>query len=147
MRRVLVVAVLLLVTGCAPDVERVEVLRVPSPDGALDAVVVQSAAGAGSPFGYVLTLPAAGCAPTEAPVLRVVGATRSASASGVAVAWAGPRTVRVAWSDARFRDPDVDSLVAGTPAGPVTVVSGGGVADPTTPAGGMAPSAGPTRSC
>jgi hypothetical protein len=147
--RLLVVAVLALVVlgACAPDAERIEVLRVPAPDGVVDAVVVQSSAGAGSPFGYALALTPAGCPADGDPVLRVVGATRSASAAGVAVSWVGPRAVRVAWLDARFRDPDVDLLVAPTPGGPVTVVSGGGEADPRAPAGGMPPLAGPPRSC
>ncbi len=141
-------AVLLVVlAACAPEVERVEVVRAPSPDGAVDAVVVQSSAGSGSPFGYTLGLAAPGCAVSGEPALRVVGATRSASAAGVAVTWVAPRTVRVSWLDARFRDPDVDSLVVPTTGGPVTVVSSGGVGDAAAPPGGMPPVAGPTRSC
>ncbi|WP_433798678.1 hypothetical protein [Actinomycetospora sp. CA-084318] len=143
----LLVVVLVVLGACAPDVERVEVLRVPSPDGALDAVVVQSSAGAGSPFGYTLGLPVSGCAASERTALRVVGATRSDSAAGVAVAWVDLRTVRVTWLDARFRDPDADTLSVGTAAGPVTVLSGGGVVDPTAPPGGMPAGAGPVRDC
>ncbi|MCD2187590.1 hypothetical protein [Actinomycetospora soli] len=147
MRPVLLVLTLLVLGACAPDVERIEVARVAAPDGALDAVVVQSSAGAGSPFGYVLDLPVAGCPASDRPVLRVVGARRSASAAGVTVAWAGPRTVRVTWLDARFRDPDVDELVVGTASGPVTVLSGSGEADPTAPPGGMPAIAGASRDC
>ncbi|GAA4823566.1 hypothetical protein GCM10023201_07030 [Actinomycetospora corticicola] len=148
MRRLLP-AVLLLValTACAPDVERIEVVRAPSPDRTVDAVVMQSSAGSGSPFGYTLGFTAPGCAVSGEPVLRVVGATRSDSAAGVAVTWTGARTVRVSWLDARFRDPDVDSLVVATTGGPVTVVSGGGVGDVAAPPGGMPPVTGATRSC
>ncbi|MEJ2871583.1 hypothetical protein WCD74_27740 [Actinomycetospora sp. OC33-EN08] len=147
MKRLAALVAVLTIAGCAPDVERTEVVRVPSPDGALDAVVVQTSAGASTPFGYLVTVPPHGCAAADEPVLRVVGASRSASAAGVTVAWVGPRTVRVGWLDARFRDPDADVVTLDGPEGPVSVVSGAGASDATAPPGGMPPSTGPVEDC
>lgn len=133
--------------ACAPGAVRTEVLRVPSPDGALDAVVVQTDAGATTDFGYLLTLPRRGCPPDATPVLRVVGATRNAAAAGVMVRWTGPRAVTIDYLDARFADPSAVRRQVPTAGGVVDVAVSPGRGDASAPPGGMPPLPDPPASC
>lgn len=132
--------------ACSAPVASTEVLRVPSPDASVDAVVEQTDAGATTAPGYLISFPAHGCAPGDA-VLRVVGATRSSSGYGVAVRWDGPRAVTVAYLDARFTDPATTPFTAATLAGPVSVTLHPGVVDPSAPSGTMPPRPGPSPAC
>ena len=136
-----------LLTGCGGAAERIEVLRVPSPDAALDAVVVQSSAGATTSFGYFVFLPPHGCAVPSSPVLRVVDSSLNPRASGVHLDWTGPRTVVVSYLDARFTDPDSGAATTDTVAGPVTVTTRPGSPDPAAAPGGMPPRPGPLPLC
>jgi hypothetical protein len=90
---------LLLAGGC---VSRQEVTRVPSPSGELDAVVIETRAGAGTLPGYEVHLVKRG-APlfTSSEVAYVYGARRAPDVWGVSPRWRTPRLLAVEYASAR----------------------------------------------
>ncbi|MFC5060931.1 hypothetical protein [Actinomycetospora atypica] len=132
--RTALVGLVLVLAACSPSPTRTEVLRVPSADAALDAVVVQTDAGATTSFGYLLSVVPHGCAAAPDPALRVVDATRNPAAAGLGVRWTGPRALVVEFLDARFADPPTPVTAAG-----ITVDVHPGVPDPAAPPGPMPP--------
>ena len=97
MRRSLVA--LALATAC---VSRQETMRVPSPSGELDAVVIETRAGPGTLPGYEVHLVKKG-APlfTSSEVAYVYGARRDDAAWGVTLRWRSPRLLAVEYASAQ----------------------------------------------
>jgi hypothetical protein len=98
-RSVLLVAALLGATGCG---HYAEIARVPSPDGLVEAVVVEVEAGGGNPFVYQLHLVARGAAWRK-------GHER--------LSYTDPIRFRVAWLDARHLELCYDAarILSGEP--------------------------------
>ena len=112
--------------ACMPAAaSRTEVARLPSPDGALDVVVLVSDPGAtGAPGWFVHLLPR-GDAPTDGEqALRVVGPCCDASGRhyGLDVRWTGPREVTVRYGDAAFADPPARDFSATAAEGTVVAL-------------------------
>jgi hypothetical protein len=116
----------------------VEVARVASPDGAVDAVLTEHNPGATASFVYRIHVVAHDGAWEGSPVAaELYGATRNASAYGVDLHWRDAGTVEARYLQARSievpgRTLDVDGHA-------VTVVLRDGIENPGAPAGGMAP--------
>lgn len=118
------------------DLTRDEVNRVTAPGGALDAVVVETNAGAAASFGYeVHVVPTGGPAREDAHVARLYAAVRSDSAYGVNVRWLSADELRIQYlsaDDATIRD----SLVA-VGSRRVRVALDSGITDSLARSGGM----------
>ena len=139
-RHALLLVALACLAGCGtsqrgPDVE---VARVASPDGAVDAVLTEHNPGATASFVYRIHVVAHDGAWEGSPVAaELYGATRNASAYGVDLHWRDAGTVEARYLQARSievpgRTLDVDGHA-------VTVVLREGIENPGAPAGGMAP--------
>jgi len=122
--------------GSGGAVGRDEVARVASPDGALDAVLMESSGGATTSFGYdVEVVPHAGKA-DAAPAATLYGATRNGQAYGANLRWVGARELSVEYLQARWTRQQESTATVGTEK--VTVVLHPGVTDNAAPPGGMA---------
>jgi hypothetical protein len=120
--------------GCW-DVSKNEVARVPGPSDRLDAVLVEVNAGATTSFSYRIYIVPAGAQPDDDHEVVVLdGASRSDSAYGANLRWAGPHELRVEYQSARVHRyrPIID--VASRQIG---VRLDSGVADFSAPGGGM----------
>ena len=115
----------------------VEVARVASPDGAVDAVLTEYNPGATASFVYRIHVVAHGGEWEGSPVAaELYGATRNASAYGVDLDWRDASTLEARYLQARSVSAPGRALrVDGHP---VTLVLREGVVNPDAPAGGMA---------
>jgi len=115
----------------------VEVARVTSPDGAVDAVLTERNPGATASFVYRIHLVAHGDAWDDGLVaVELYGATRNASAYGVDLRWRDAGTLEASYLqarsvDVRRRSFDVDGHA-------IAIALREGVENPDAPAGGMA---------
>jgi hypothetical protein len=133
MGALVVTIALVLVTGCGL-VARDEVARLPSLDGRVDAVLVETNGGATTSFGYEIHLVEKG-RPADRQVAWLYDAGRSKSASGANLRWINDQELVVEYLDARESTVTRSSVrVAGRA---ITVFLRRGVSDPTAPAGGM----------
>ena len=130
-RAVLIFGFALLMCGCS---SRDEVLRVPSPDGRVDALIFETNCGTPCSFAYQVQLVAKGSHRGERVAL-LEGAIRNESAWGVNAKWLASDKLSLEYlraQDARLLKRTV--VVAGHD---VTVSLRVGVTDPVAPAGGM----------
>jgi hypothetical protein len=129
-----VVAILApLLAGCGL-VSSDEVARVSSPDGQLDAVLIETNGGATTSFGYEIhVVEKAQRAGNE--VAWLYGAGRNPHAYGASLKWIGERELVIEYLDAREQRLEQGSTkVAGRT---IHVSLRSGVSDPTAPPGGM----------
>lgn len=116
----------------------VEVARIASPDGAVDAVLTEYNPGATASFVYRVHVVGHDDAWDSAPVAaELYGATRNASAYGVDLHWRDAGTLEARYLRARSIEVPKSKLDIDGHA--VTVVLRAGVENPDAPAGGMAP--------
>ena len=128
---------LLLVAGCLSfTVSRDEVVRVSSPSGRVDAVLVESNGGATTPFAYfVYLVPKGASAPERGEVARLIAATRNDQAWGVNLRWNGPGELMVEYRDAKDSQQPKDVVAFENDT--IRVVLKSGIVDSVAPAGGM----------
>jgi hypothetical protein len=124
-------------SGCiAGDVSRDEVARAAAPSGSVEAVLVESNAGATTSFGYDVFLVSPGqSAQPERRVASLYGAVRSASAYGVNLRWDDEHTLALEYREAKRADLERPVFIVG--ADSVRVVLRSGIEDPAAPGGGM----------
>ena len=123
----------LLLLGCSGGGD--EVLRVTSPDGRLDGVVVESSAGATTSFLYIVCVVRRNepCEP-RSQAATLYGAARNPSAYGVNIRWADSFHLLVEYASA-----EKQHLIRSKPGGhdEIDVQLIPGVVDPTAPPGAM----------
>ncbi|UNK42948.1 hypothetical protein MNO14_02255 [Luteimonas sp. S4-F44] len=133
-------ALLTVLAACAPvsgDAE-VEVSRLPSPDGMVDAVLTEGNPGATASFVYRVHVVPRGEAPSQAAyAAQLYGATRSPSAYGVDLHWREPDVLDIRYLQARSID--VPARVIDVSGRKVSIVLQDGVENTDARAGGMAP--------
>jgi|SRR5882724_6517187 len=115
---------------------RDEVARVPSPDGAFDAVLIETNGGATTSFGYEVEIVRHADTAQAAPIATLYGATRNEQAYGANLRWQGPRELTVEYLQARWVQQRAPSATLGNEEIKINLRSG--VADPSAPPGGMA---------
>ena len=99
MRHQWLVTALLLLVGCA---SRDEVSRVPSPDGVLDAVLLERGGGAARSFSYEIYVVKRTATLGRSPaVMNLDGAIRGKDAYGVNLKWVTPEVLAVEYSSAK----------------------------------------------
>jgi hypothetical protein len=127
--------VLILALGCF-GASRDEVARTRSPDGAIDAIVVETNGGATTSFGYEIDLAQAGRGLWSARrVAFLYGAGRSANAYGVNLRWTRPDALAVEYLDAKAAKLEVPLVsIAGRS---ISVALAQGIEDRNAPPGGM----------
>jgi len=113
-----------------------EVARVISPDGRVDAILIETNGGATTSFGYRVLLARHGFhwrLATE--VAALYGAVRSETAYGANLRWRSPNQLAVEYLEAdEARVFRADAFVGGIT---VRTTLASGVSDPTAPPGGM----------
>jgi hypothetical protein len=126
----------LAVAGCSDSVSHDEVARVRSPDGKVDAVLVESNGGATTSFGYdVYVVGAEHSYKSATSAVRLYGAVRNASAYGANMLWASPSELEVQFLSAEVSSVATPTVqVAGSE---ISVSLRQGVVDAKAPAGGM----------
>jgi hypothetical protein len=136
--RLVAVTAALCVVACGggTEVGRDEVARVTSPDGALDAVLIETNGGATTSFGYdIEVVPRAGKADAAA-VATLYGATRNGQAYGANLRWVGARELSIEYLQASWTRQKETTATVGNEK--ITVVLHPGVTDNSAPPGGMA---------
>jgi hypothetical protein len=135
--------VLLVALGCSTQ-SRDEVARTRSPDGVIDAVVVETNGGGTTSFGYEVDLVRAGSSTVSARrAAFLYGAGRNANAYGVNLRWTGPDALSVEYLEAKSAKLEVPLVSIGDRSISVALV--GGVEDRNAPPGGMLFNLGKTR--
>ncbi|MBU8978026.1 DUF5412 domain-containing protein [Lysobacter sp. MMG2] len=126
-----------LVGGCiAADPSHDEVARSTSPDGTIDAVVIESNGGATTSFSYDVCLARrGGDCNVEASVANLYGASRSDQAYGINIRWADASLIRIEYLDAERAEVLRPTTAIGGRT--VNAVLRSGVNDPSAPPGGM----------
>lgn len=112
-----------------------EVARVPSPDGRVDAVIVESNGGATTSFGYQVELREKSFWRRSEDVAFLYGATRNESAWGVNARWLNDHELRVEYLDAK--EASLDKAHVRLAGRDITIALQKGVEDPSAPPGGM----------
>lgn len=118
--------------GC---VSKDEVARVPSPDGAIEAVVFETNGGATESFGYQIDLREKNRRRGER-VAFLYGAVRNDSAWGVNVRWLSDRELRLEYL--RAQNETLEKPRVTISGREVSIVLQKGIDDPSAPAGGDA---------
>ncbi|MFC3713147.1 hypothetical protein ACFOMD_11220 [Sphingoaurantiacus capsulatus] len=116
-------------------VSRDEVSHLTSPDGAVEATLIETNGGATTSFGYEVRLRRADSwFGSSTQVAYFYGAVRSECAYGVNMRWTGPTTLQLEYLRAYSADVDDKSRVGGKR---ITIAARSGVADPSAACGGM----------
>jgi len=122
-----------LLSGCGL-ISRDEVTRVSSPDGRVDAVLVETNGGATTSFGYEIHVVEKGRPPHDR-VAWLYDAVRNEQAYGANLKWTNDQELVIEYLSARQEDlKRARVTVAGRA---INVSLRSGVTDPTAPAGGM----------
>jgi hypothetical protein len=132
-RTMRVSTLVLLLAGCG-FVSRDEVARVASPDGRLEAILIETNGGATTSFGYEIWVREKDRA-SGAQVASLYGAARNESAYGANLRWTDATELSVEYQHARAETLDKPSLEIG--GREVHIALRPGVSDPTAPVGGM----------
>ncbi len=114
-------------------VSNVEVARVPSPDGAVEAVLIERNGGATTSFGYTVRLEEPGWFGASEEVASLYGAHRSPCAYGVNLHWAALGRLLIEYQDARYPEAHTAQIAGRS----IEVELKPGVLDPRAPCGGM----------
>jgi hypothetical protein len=113
-----------------------EVARVTSPNGALDAILIETNGGATTSFGYlVYVAPKGASAADTSKVASLYGATRSDQAYGVNLIWRSPEDLALEYLSAYSADLLQESISIENHSVRIALVSG--ISDPAAPPGGM----------
>ena len=134
MRHILysVIFISLMLASCG---SQEEVSRVLSPDGHVEAVLIETDGGATTSFGYRVLVETKGQWFSGEQVAWLYGAGRNEDAYGVNLKWNSDSELFIEYLDAREAKLMKRNInVAGRG---VTVALHGGITDPTAPAGGM----------
>ena len=133
----IVVGVLLswLFFGLVGEPSKDEVARVISPNGKIDAVLVETNGGATTSFGYEVYILEHGAQPSGSPAVFLYGAIRNQSAYGSNLKWESPNLLAVEFLSAKSKDISRSSVSIDGQS--VQLAVRDGVADPTAPGGGM----------
>ena len=129
------VALIVLFVAFLPGPSEDEVARVASPDGKLEAVLVETNGGATTSFGYEVHVVERARKPYATPAAFMYGAVRSENAYGANLRWEKSDLVAVEFLSAKSSKLMVPSISVGGLM--VSVALRPGVADPTALAGGM----------
>ncbi len=138
-----IVSALALLTSCAlvpvalfSIFGQSEVVRVPSPNGRVDAVLVETNGGATTSFGYRVILTRHDWHwRTGRETASLYGAVRSENAYGANLEWQDENSLSVLYLRARrATEREHPTTIAGRT---VTTTLRAGVSDPTAPSGGM----------
>jgi hypothetical protein len=122
-------------TGCGVLWSRDEVKRVPSPDGAYEAYLIETNGGATTSFGYEVGVrEAGGVVNRSAAGASLYGAVRNGCAYGVTLRWTGPRALSIEYVEAQSASFASEVHLGGTA---IAIVEAKGVADESAPCGGM----------
>ena len=124
---------LALLAGCGL-VSRDEVARVASPNGRVEAVLIETNGGATTSFGYEVHVVPKG-RPVSDQVAWLYGAGRNENAYGANLKWADDHELVIEYLDAREQRLERASVSVEGRAIKVSLRSG--INDPTAPAGGM----------
>jgi len=132
-RAVLVSTLALSLVACGL-VSRDEVAKIPSPDGRLEAILIETNGGATTSFGYEIWLRKKDEKSAE-QVATLLGAIRNESAAGVNLKWMDDRRLSIEYQEARAETLDKPTVkISGRE---IHVALKPHVSDPTAPAGGM----------
>ena len=129
------VALFVLFVALLPGPSEDEVARVASPDGKLEAVLVETNGGATTSFGYEVHVVERAGKPDGSPAASLYGAVRSGSAYGANLRWERSDLLAVEFLNAKSSNLEVPSVSLGGRI--VSIAMRPGVADLTAPAGGM----------
>jgi hypothetical protein len=121
-------------SGWNPGYSSDKVARVVSPDGRLDAVLIETNGGATTSFGYQVDIRPHGSRETH-EVARLYGAVRSDQAYGVNLRWTEASNLELDFLKSKLT-PEIRSPVR-FGGREVTVTVRSGVEDPSAPSGGM----------
>lgn len=129
------VGIFLLMRALAGDVSEDEVTRVSSPDGRLEAVLVERNGGATTSFAYEVHVIPAGGSVGEREAVFLYGAIRNPSAYGANLRWLSLDHLRVEYLEAKIGELKHPKMTADNRT--VTVSLAPGVLDASAPPGGM----------
>jgi hypothetical protein len=131
MIRWMAMASALFLTAC---VSHDEVARVTSPDGGVDAVLVETNGGATTSFGYEIHVVPRGNSPrSSSEAAFLYGAIRNEQAYGVNLRWTSPTSLAIEYLSAHSATLPSASVAPRE----IAVQLVDGVSDPTAPPGGM----------
>ena len=135
--RFLGVLLLPLLGGClAADPSHAEVALSTSPNGAIDAIVIESNGGATTSFSYDVCLaPRGGHCTVSESLVQLYDAVRNEQAYGVNVHWANDSLIQVEYLEAKRTKVLQPTSVADGRI--INVALHPGIADPSAPSGGM----------
>lgn len=135
--RFLGVLLLPLLGGCSAAAPSHDVVaRLPSPDGVIDALVIESNGGATTSFWYdVCLVPHGGTCHVTDSISTIYGAVRNNEAYGVNARWATNSLLQIEYLEARRAVPA--KTVANVSDRTVDVELRPGTLDPSAPPGGM----------
>lgn len=120
--------------GCTRPASSFEVARIVSPNGNLEAVLMETNGGATTSFGYEVTVGAKGASNSQR-VASLYGATRSPQAYGVNLVWINKQVLRIRYLKAEAVPHAVSTISVNGQQIEVELQSG--IEDPTAPSGGM----------
>ena len=135
MRLSVLAAAIIFSTGCAgPKWD--EVARAPSPNGKIDAVLLETSGGATTTYQYAVRLVKKDGGVSESiSTATLVGAARNEQAYGVNLRWESSTVLKVEYQSAISSSTSQTPLIVNGIR--VTVVLHPGVVDPNAPPGGM----------
>ena len=132
-RFVLAIPIAILLTSCGL-VSRDEVARVSSPDGRVDAVLVETNGGATTSFGYEIHIVEKGKSYGQAAT-TLYGALRNENAYGANLRWLTDSDLMVEYQRARAQV--IEKTFVRVVGRDIRIVLRPGVSDSNAPAGGM----------
>ena len=112
-----------------------EVARVGSPDGAFDAVLIETNGGATTSFGYLVYVVDRGERASGSELASLYGATRNENAYGANLRWQSATVLAVEFYEAKHVEVHEPRLLSRRKA--VSIVARPGVLDEAAPPGGM----------
>lgn len=116
-----------------PMVSQVEVARAASPDGAIDAILIETNGGATTDFGYRIELVPSGQAAGGNQAASLYAARRSACSSGLNLRWNGPTQLLAEYELAEQAKASPAEVAGRT----VAIELRPGITDSQAPCGGM----------
>jgi len=119
----------------APGSSADEVARVSSPEGDIEAVLVETNGGATTSFGYEIFVVPNGVKKRSSRAAHLYAAVRNSSAYGVNLRWLSASELLIEYQKADSSEVDQPSVVVAGRT--VRVVLRPGVTDPNAPPGGM----------
>ena len=131
----MIVGVLLLLIGACDAPSKDEVVRLRSPNGKADAVLIETNNGATTSFGYEVHVVEADAKPDASPAVYLYGATRNETAYGLNLRWQQDGVLGIEYQDANSIQSNITSISVGDER--IHLVLRSNVTDPTAPSGGI----------